>query len=81
VGAVGGVSATLWGWMLGIAGPTFVSFAVTAVLGAIAGLLAGLAGCQVGERTRARRQANRLVLVARRSALPPAESSPVGIGR
>jgi len=81
VGVIGGVSATLWGWMLGIAGPTFVSFVVTAVLGAIAGLLAGLAGRQVGERTRARRQANRLVLVARRSALPPAESSPVGIGR
>jgi len=81
VGAVGGVSATLWGWMLGIAGPTFVPFVVTAVLGAIAGLLAGLAGRQVGERTRARRQANRLVLVARRSALPPAESSPVGAGR
>ena len=74
------MSATLWGWILGIAGPTLVSFVVIAILGAIAGLLAGLAGRQVGERTRARRQANRLVLVARRSALPPAESSPAGVG-
>ncbi len=80
VGAVGGVSATLWGWMLGIAGPTLVSFVLTACLGAIAGLLAGLAGIQVGERTRARRQANRLVLVARRGTLPSAESSPAGVG-
>jgi len=80
VGLVGGVTATLWGWMLGIAGPTLVAFVVPAVLGAVAGLLAGLAGRQVGERTRARRQANRLVLVARRTASPPAEPAPVGVG-
>ena len=80
VGLVGGVTATLWGWMLGIAGPTFVAFVVPAVLGAVAGLLAGLAGRHVGERTRARRQANRLVLVARRTASPPAEPAPVGVG-
>ena len=80
VGAIGGSTATLWGWMLGIAGPTLVSFVVAAALGAVAGLLAGLAGRQVGDRTRARRQANRLVLVARRSALPPATPSPVGVG-
>ena len=80
VGAIGGSTATLWGWMLGIVGPTLVSFVVAAALGAVAGLLAGLAGRQVGDRTRARRQANRLVLVARRSALPPATPSPVGVG-
>jgi len=81
VGVMGGVAATLWGWMLGIAGPTLVAFIVSAVLGAAAGLLAGLAGRQVGERARARRQANRLVLVARRTALPPAGSSSVLVGR
>jgi hypothetical protein len=80
VGALGGVTATLLGWMLGIAGPTFVSFVVPTVLGAVAGLLAGLAASQVGDRTRARRQSNRLVLVARRSAVAPAESPPAGDG-
>jgi len=80
VGLVGGLTSTLWGWMLGITGPTFVAFVVPAVLGAMAGLLTGLAGQQVGERTRARRQANRLVLVARRAASPPAQSSPVRVG-
>ena len=80
VGAVGGVTATLWGWMLGITGPTFASFILTAVLGAVAGLMAALAGLQVGERTRARRQANRLVLVARRSALSAAEPPSVRVG-
>jgi serine/threonine-protein kinase len=75
VGVIGGLAATLWGWLLGIAGPTFLSFLLTAILGAGAGLLAGLAGRQVGERTRARRQANRLVLVARRSTLTAAESA------
>ena len=69
VGVVGGVTAAIWGWMLGIAAPTFVSFLVPAILGAAAGLLAGMAGWQVGDRTRARRQSNRLVLVARRSTL------------
>jgi hypothetical protein len=81
VGAVGGLAATLWGWMLGIAGPTLAPFVVSAALGAIAGLLAGLAGTQAGERTRARRQANRLVLVARRSALSPADPSSIRVGR
>ncbi len=81
VGAVGGVAATLWGWMLGITGPTFVSFVLTMIVGAVAGLLAGLAGQRVGERTRARRQANRLVLVARRTALPPADHATVQVGR
>jgi hypothetical protein len=80
VGAAGGITATLWGWMLGVTGPTFASFILTAVLGAVAGLLAALAGLQVGERTRARRQANRLVLVARRSALSAAEPSSVRVG-
>jgi serine/threonine-protein kinase len=81
VGAVGGLAATLWGWMLGIAGPTFLSFLLTVVLGAVAGLLAGMAGRQVGERTRARRQANRLVLVARRSTLSGADPSSAWTGR
>ena len=67
VGALGGMTATLWGWMFGITGPTLVLLhRAMRGLGAVAGLLAGLAGRQVGERTRARRQANRLVLVARR---------------
>jgi serine/threonine-protein kinase len=80
VGLVGGVTAVLWGWMLQIAAPSFLPFVVCGVLGAAAGLLAGLAGRQVGERTRARRQANRLVLVARRSTLPPAGTSPALVG-
>ena len=80
VGLVGGVTTVLWGWMLQIAAPSFLPFVVCGVLGAAAGLLAGLAGRQVGERTRARRQANRLVLVARRSTLPPAGSSPAWAG-
>jgi Protein kinase domain len=80
VGAVGGIAATLWGWMLGITGPTLASFVLTAVVGAVAGLMAALAGLQVGDRTRARRQANRLVLVARRSALSTAEPSSVRVG-
>ncbi|MGP0032249.1 MAG: protein kinase domain-containing protein [Acidimicrobiales bacterium] len=80
VGAFGGVTATLWGWMLGITGPTLVPFVVAAAVGAVAGLLAGLAGRRVGERTRARRQSNRLVLVAKRRAAPPAEPAAVGVG-
>ncbi len=81
VGAFGGLTATLWGWMLGIAGPTIVSFVVPAVLGATAGLLAALAARQVGERARGRRQSNRLVLVARRSTMLPAGSVPDGTGQ
>lgn len=79
VGVFGGLTATLWGWMLGISGPTLVGFVVPAAVGAVAGLLAGLAGRQVGERTRARRQSNRLVLVARRKAVPPEEPASVGV--
>jgi serine/threonine-protein kinase len=79
VGAVGGLGATLWGWMLGVSGPSFTPFVITAVVGAVAGLLAGLAGRRMGERTRARRQANRLVLVARRSSMPPAAPASVGV--
>jgi hypothetical protein len=81
VGVVGGLTAALWGWMLGIAGPTFLPFSLTAILGAGAGLLAGLAGRQVGDMTRARRQANRLVLVARRSTLSAGDSSSLWTGR
>jgi len=81
VGLFGGLTATLWGWMLEITGPTLVAFVLPAVLGAGAGLLAGLAGWRLGDRTRAHRQANRLVLVARRSTLTPATDPPaVGAG-
>jgi hypothetical protein len=77
-GAFGGVMATLWGWMLGISGPTLVAFVVPGAVGAVAGLLAGMAGWQIGDRARARRQSNRLVLVARRTTLggetPPVET-------
>jgi hypothetical protein len=67
--------------MVQIAAPSLVTFVVAGVVGALAGLLTGLAGKQVGERTRARRQSNRLVLVAKRSTLPPSEPSPVSVGR
>ena len=79
VGAFGGLTATLWGWMLGISGPVLVAFVVPAAVGAVAGLLAGLAGWQIGDRTRARRQSNRLVLVARRTTLA-GELPPVDAG-
>jgi hypothetical protein len=66
--------------MLGIDGPTLVSFVLPAAVGAVAGLLAGLAGWQVGDRTRARRQSNRLVLVARRSPTLGGGSPPLEAG-
>jgi serine/threonine-protein kinase len=79
VGAFGGLTATLWGWMLGIAGPTLVSLVVPMAVGAVAGLLAGLAARQVGNRARAQRQSKRLVMVARRrTTMIPAVSSPDG---
>lgn len=82
VGAFGGLAAVIWSWMLDISGPTAVPFILTSVLGALAGLLAGLAARKVGDRNRARRRANRLVLVARRGAAPPAEEpSMVGVQR
>jgi hypothetical protein len=65
--------------MLGIAGPTLVSFVVPAAVGAVAGLLAGLAARQVGNRARAKRQSKRLVMVARRrTTMLPAVPSPDG---
>jgi hypothetical protein len=65
--------------MLGIAGPTLVSFVVPMAVGAVAGLLAGLAARQVGNRARAQRQSKRLVMVARRrTTLIPPVSSPDG---
>ena len=66
VGAFGGVAAAMWGWMLTVSYLTFSGVVIAAALGAVAGLLCGLAARQVGRRTRAIRQANRLVLVARR---------------
>jgi hypothetical protein len=80
VGLLGGIAATLWGWALTISSPTLLSFILSAVIGAAAGLVAALAGKKLGERTRARRQSNRLVLVARRTATPPAQPAAVGIG-
>ena len=77
VGLVGGLTAVLWGWMLRIAGPSFVAFVVSVACGRGRRSVGGVGWSQVGERTRARRQANRLVLVARRSRHAPAESSPV----
>jgi serine/threonine-protein kinase len=79
VGLLGGLTATFWGWMFGIAGPTLVSFVVPAAVGAVAGLLAGLAARQVGNRARAKRQSKRLVMVARRrTTMLPAVPSPNG---
>jgi serine/threonine-protein kinase len=69
-GVLGGLTAALWGWMFGIASPSLISFAIPAIIGASAGLLAGFAALQVGKRERARRQSNRLVLVARRQVMP-----------
>ena len=80
VGAVGGFTAALWGWLLLIAAPTLVGLVVPAALGAVAGLVAGLAARQAGERARAHRQSKRLVLVARRRTTPLAESAVAGAG-
>jgi hypothetical protein len=75
VGVFFGVTATFWGWMLGLTTPTLIGFVIPAVIGAAGGVVAGLAAVRVGQRTRARRQANRLVLVARRSSLLPAPAA------
>ncbi len=79
VGAVGGLAFALWGWMLGISVPTFPGLLVPVGVGALAGLAAALAARRVGDRARAKRQANRLVLVAKRRAAPP-QSRPVSVG-
>jgi hypothetical protein len=78
VGAFGGLTAALWGWMFGISAPDLTGLIIPAAVGAVAGLLIGLAALQVGERARAHRQANRLVLVARRKAVPSPEPAPAG---
>ncbi len=44
VGLIGGLAATLWGWMLGIAGPTFLSFLVDRHLGRYRGTAGGVGG-------------------------------------
>ena len=66
LGALGGMTAAGWGWLLGISTPTFPGFLLPLAVGAVAGLLAGLGGAAVGRRSRAERRANRLVLVAKR---------------
>lgn len=78
VGAFAGAAAAVWGWLLGVAAPTPPGLVTSAAVGAVAGLLAGLAARKVGDRARARRQSNRLVLVAHRQPAPSAE--PVGAG-
>lgn len=80
VGVFFGVTATFWGWMLGLAHPTLIGFVIPAVFGAASGVLAGLAALQIGKRARVRRQSNRLVLVARRSSLPTGALSAGGRG-
>lgn len=71
VGAIGGVLFALWGWMIGSSVPTFPGLLVPVVLGAAAGLVGALAAERVGNRARAKRQSNRLVLVAKRRPGPP----------
>jgi hypothetical protein len=79
VGAISGVVFALWGWMVGVSVPTFPGLLVPVVLGAAAGLVAALAAQRVGDRARAKRQANRLVLVAKRRPAPPQpEPEPLG---
>ncbi len=78
VGAVGGLTFALWGWMLGASVPTFPGLLVPVVVGAAAGLVAALAARRAGDRARAKRQANRLVLVAKRRSAP-AQSQPVAV--
>ncbi|HUC03996.1 MAG TPA: hypothetical protein VL961_01270, partial [Acidimicrobiales bacterium] len=68
VGAAAGITASLWGWLLGAATPTGVSTVLAAAIGLVAGLLAGEAARRVGRRARARRRANRLVLLAKRGS-------------
>lgn len=76
VGILLGLTATLWGWMFEISAPTLAAFLVPAAVGGIAGLIAGLAGKKMGDRARARRLSNRLVLVARRRTLTGSQSLP-----
>lgn len=82
VGAAGGIALALWGWMLEISSPTLSCFVLLACVGAAAGLLSALAGLQVGDRAFATRQANRLVLVARRrtTSVPVAVPGPATAG-
>jgi serine/threonine-protein kinase len=80
VGAAAGLTAALWGWLLVISSPTLAGMVIPAAVGAVAGLAAGVAAFQVGERARALRQSKRLVLVARRTALPPAASAAARAG-
>jgi serine/threonine-protein kinase len=77
VGSFVGVTAGFWGWLLGLSTPTLVGFAIPAVIGAAGGVVAGMVAVRLGQRTRARRQANRLVLVARRSSLASTSAAAV----
>ena len=71
VGLVGGLAAILWGWMLRSPRPRSWPSSCLRCWARSPVCWRGWPVEQVGERTRARRQSNRLVLVARRTACPP----------
>ena len=78
IGLLAGITAGFWGWLLGFTAPTLIGFVIPAVIGAAAGVVTGMAAVRLGQRTRARRQANRLVLVARRSRPTPQVAAAAG---
>jgi serine/threonine-protein kinase len=80
VGAATGLTAALWGWLIGVDTPTLVGWIIPTVVGAVAGVVVGLAALEVGRRARALRQSKRLVLVARRRTMPTAEPTTTGAG-
>jgi len=79
-GAFAGLTSSLAGWLIGLSVPTPTGLVAPTVVGAAAGLVAGLAASRVGARARARRQANRLVLVARRTTTEGALAVPALVG-
>lgn len=79
VGALAGASAALLGWLIGVDAPTTAGLVLPAAVGALAGVPCALAAYRVGRRARARRQSNRLVLVARRSSSGSVGPAPVAV--
>lgn len=55
IGALTGVIAVVWAWLLASVEPTIPTMVVCGVLGGVAGLFAGLAGIQMGRWRRQRR--------------------------